>query len=322
MTEGGACCAPARDDAASDPATANPAPTLASQTLRAAISDDLIPLKGGFFEMGGARSSHAADLDSPPRRVRLSPFRLAATTVTNRQFQHFVAETGYVTTAEREGWSFVFHLFLANQRDHPVHPEGTPWWRRVDGACWHAPEGPCSTIDARLDHPVVHISWHDAQAFCAATGTTLPTEAQWEFAARAGRRRGLFPWGNALVPVAGHQMNVWQGRFPFETTAEDGFTGTAPVTAFAPNAYGFHNLTGNVWEWCADGFGPLPIAAARRPPLDPKGPSDAPAKVMRGGSYLCHASYCERYFVHSRTHNTADSTTGHIGFRVAAPGPP
>lgn len=277
----------------------------------------MIPLKGGFFEMGARRSKYAADLDSPPRRVALSEYQMAKFTVTNGMFARFIEESGYRTTAEREGWSFVFHLMLADPQAHSNAPAGTPWWRQVMGACWSAPEGPGSDIHKRADHPVTHVSWDDAQAFCDFTQTRLPTEAEWEFAARAARKHAKYPWGNQVTPNGQHRHNVWQGNFPLENTAEDGFAGTAPVDAFAPNDFGFHNMTGNVWEWCADGFGPLPYA--RHPPLrDPKNNADTARKVIRGGSYLCHPSYCERFYVHSRSHNTADSSTGNTGFRLAA----
>lgn len=313
---GSPCCAPK----ATGQRATKAAPALqsrASDDLRAALAQMMIPLKGGFFEMGARRSRYAEDLDSPPRRVAVSPFRLARFAVTNAIFARFIAESGYRTTAEREGWSFVFHLFLNEPKAHINAPAGTPWWRQVTDACWSAPEGPGTDTNARADHPVTHVSWDDAQAFCAFTDTRLPTEAEWEFAARAKRKHARYPWGTDATPKGEHRHNVWQGRFPMENTAEDGFAGTAPVDAFAPNDFGFSNMTGNVWEWCADGFGPLP--EAQHPPLrDPEGRSDAPRKVMRGGSYLCHPSYCERFYVHSRSHNTPDSSTGNIGFRLAA----
>lgn len=308
------CCAPARGGPVSDE---EPVGRSASDGLAQRIRALLVPLRGGFFEMGGRQSANAADLDGPPRRVAVSPFSIGRTTVTNALFAQFVAESGHVTTAEREGWSFVFHLFLPDPRAWPVAPEGTPWWRQVDGASWTHPEGPESTLDGRWDHPVTHVSWYDARAFCAFTGTRLPREAEWEFAARGGRRSGRFPWGNDAMPGGRHMHNVWQGEFPFRNSGEDGFIGTAPAGAFAANGHGLHAMTGNVWEWCADGFGPLP-AAARGVPRDPEGANGGRGRVMRGGSYLCHASYCERYYVHSRTGNSPDSSTGNIGFRVAA----
>jgi formylglycine-generating enzyme required for sulfatase activity len=191
----------------------------------------------------------------------------------------------------------------------------------VHGATWDHPEGPESDLDGREDHPAIHLNWFDALAFCNFTGCRLPTEAEWEFAARGGLARKQFPWGNALEPGGAHRHNVWQGRFPDDNSAEDGFVGTAPADAFPPNGYGLYNMTGNVWEWCADWFGPPPPTPP--PPLpirNPRGPEAGPGRVTRGGSYLCHSSYCERYKVHSRTHNTPDTSTGNLGFRPASDG--
>lgn len=287
-----------------------------SARLRDQVEATMARIKGGFFEMGGRVSRYAADLDGPPRRVAVSDFSIARVVVTNAMFAAFVAETGYRTTAEREGWSFVFHLFLGAPKNHVMAPPQTPWWRQVKGATWWAPEGPGSGVDERQDHPVTHVSWEDTQAFCKFTGTRLPTEAEWEYAARGGRKRAKYPWGNDPLPNGQHRHNVWQGNFPLENSAEDGFAGTAPVDTYEPNGFGLFNMTGNVWEWCADWFGSLP--AAKHPPVrNPRGANSGDRKVMRGGSYLCHPDYCERFYVHSRSHNTPESSTGNIGFRVA-----
>ena len=315
------CCPGPRGRVEASPQWPGTEAARASEGLRRMIASDMVTLKGGFFEMGARRTRYAPDQDGPPRRVALSPFAISRVAVSNAVFARFVTESGYRTTAEREGWSFVFQGHLADPSAHPETPPGTPWWRKVAGACWHAPEGPGSGIEARWEHPVTHVSWDDATAFCVFTGTRLPTEAEWEYAARGGLRRMKYPWGNALQPGGTHCHNVWQGPFPEVDTAEDGFAGPAPVTAFEPNGYGLWNMTGNVWEWCADWFGALP-EARRPPPRDPSGPESGPGRVMRGGSFMCHASYCERYFVHSRTMNTPDSSTGHIGFRVANVHPP
>jgi len=246
---------------------------------------------------------------------------MAPTSVTNRQYQRFVDATGYRTVAEREGWSFVFHLLLDEPSDWPESPQNLPWWRRVDGAYWCVPEGPGSDISGREDHPVVHIAWYDAVAYCNWSGLILPSEAQWERAARGGNVRQRFPWGNEMMPGGHHAMNTFQGEFPRSNTAEDGWRGTAPADAFAPNRFGLYNMTGNVWEWVADCFGALP-EAKRIPLMDPiRIAGDIKAanpRVQRGGSYLCHESYCDRYHVHSRTANDPDSSTGHCGFRVAS----
>jgi formylglycine-generating enzyme required for sulfatase activity len=288
----------------------------ASSDLRAAASTTLTTVPEGFFEMGARRARYASDGEGPVRRIYTSAFRIARYAVTNRLYGDFVNESRYRSVAEREGWSFVFDGFLPANHAYPLSPEGTPWWRQVPGAAWNTPEGPGSGIEGRLDHPVVHVSWLDAMAFCEFTGMRLPTDAEWEKAARGGLKHKLFPWGNALEPPEGHRHNVWQGRFPDGNTGDDGYPGTAPVSAFAPNGYGLHNMTGNVWEWCADWF-EMPTIG-RLPARNPKGPATGHQKVLRGGSHLCHASYCERYHVHSRTRNTPDSTTGHMGFRIAA----
>jgi sulfatase modifying factor 1 len=181
-------------------------------------------------------------------------------------------------------------------------------------AYWAQPEGPHSTILERLDHPVVHISWNDANAYCRWSRTRLPTEAEWELAARGGLEQAAFPWGDELTPVGEHRCNIWQGIFPNLNTTEDGYLGTAPVHAFAANGYGLFNVAGNVWEWCHDTFSPrYHLLTASENPLH-----DAPAseRSLRGGSFLCHNSYCNRYRVAARNSNTPDSSASNIGFRV------
>lgn len=292
---------------------------VADAVRRRVLRDALVPVPGGIFEMGTRISTYPEDLDSPRRKVRVSAFRIGAGTVTNAEFAEFVATTGYRTVAEREGWSFVFHLLLEDPAAWPLSPAGLPWWRRVDGACWSAPEGPGSDWRARPDHPVVLVCWHDARAYCHWAGLRLPRDAEWERAARGGHARRRFPWGNALAPRGRHMMNVWQGDFPHRNSAEDGHVGTAPARSFPPNEYGLYNMTGNVWEWVADRFGPRP-APGRLPEQDPVGPAEGGQVVQRGGSFLCHASHCDRYHVHSRTATTPDSATSNAGFRVAASG--
>lgn len=289
-----------------------PAPDAIRGELRARLK----PIPGGIFDMGARKSTFAADLDSPRLKVKLRPFLMSPVSATNADYRRFVDATGYRTVAEHEGWSYVFHLLLADAALWPISPPGLPWWRRVDGACWYLPEGPGSSIADRLNHPVVHVCWYDALAYCTWAGLSLPTEAQWECAARGGLARRKFPRGDEMMPGGSHAMNTFQGEFPDQNTAEDGWPGTAPVDAFCPNGYGMFNMTGNVWEWVADYFGPRP-AQTRLPLADPTGPARGHARVQRGGSYLCHVSYCDRYHVHSRTKNDPDSSTGHIGFRVA-----
>ena len=235
--------------------------------------------------------------------------------MTNREFAEFVEATNYRTDAETYGWSYVFHLFLSRKTLHrtPQRPDQTPWWVPVTGASWEAPEGPNSGIDERLEHPVVHISWQDASAYCAWAGTRLPTEAEWELAARGGLEQQRFPWGNKLTPKSEHRCNIWQGQFPDVNTAADGWVSTAPANAYKPNGFGLYNVSGNVWEWCNDWFSPTHHITAD--PNNPIGPGHGQRRVLRGGSYLCHRSYCNRYRVAARSSNTPDSSSGNLGFR-------
>jgi formylglycine-generating enzyme required for sulfatase activity len=246
--------------------------------------------------------------------VTLRPFRLDAHQVTNRRFAAFVAATGYATEAERYGWSYVFHLFLDPAMNLPS-PEGTPWWRKVDGAFWAAPEGPGSSVADRQDHPAVHIAWNDAAAFAAWAAGRLPSEAEWEYAAKGGSAAARFPWGDAEPDDTSAFCNIWQGDFPRRNTLADGFLGTAPVDAFAPNGFGLFNMSGNAWEWCADPFRvrSLSQAAKRRNAAA----AAERERVMKGGSYLCHISYCYRYRIAARSGRSPDTSAGHTGFRVA-----
>lgn len=276
--------------------------------------DSRVRLPGGTFLMGTEDpEGFRADGEGPVREVRVSPFRIDARAVSNARFAAFADATGHVTEAERFGWSYVFAGFLpAALRRGAGRPEGTPWWCGVEGAAWRAPEGPGSTLDGREDHPVVHVSWNDAVAYCRWAGARLPTEAEWEYAARGGLEQARYPWGDELTPEGEHRCNIWQGTFPTRDTAEDGYAGTAPVDAYRPNGYGLFNMAGNVWEWCADRWG-TEHGTGRR--SNPRGPKSGAERVMRGGSYLCHRSYCNRYRVAARTRNTPDSTTGNLGFR-------
>jgi formylglycine-generating enzyme len=263
-----------------------------------------------------AGDGYRADGEELVHTVRLSPFGIAAHAVTNARFARFAEATGHVTDAERYGWSFVFGGLLPDDFPPTRAAAHAPWWRQVYGADWSHPEGPQSGLTGRAHHPVVHVSWNDALAYCAWIGTRLPTEAEWEYAARGGLEGARFPWGAEREPGGEHRMNVFQGRFPAENTCADGYAGTAPVDAFPANGYGLQNTTGNVWEWCSDRFDPSYYASS--PVEDPPGPAVGSHRVMRGGSYLCHASYCNRYRVDARSGNGPDSSAGNIGFRVAA----
>nr|6S07_A Chain A, Formylglycine-generating enzyme [Thermomonospora curvata DSM 43183]6XTL_A Chain A, Formylglycine-generating enzyme [Thermomonospora curvata DSM 43183]6XTM_A Chain A, Formylglycine-generating enzyme [Thermomonospora curvata DSM 43183]6XTN_A Chain A, Formylglycine-generating enzyme [Thermomonospora curvata DSM 43183]6XTO_A Chain A, Formylglycine-generating enzyme [Thermomonospora curvata DSM 43183]6XTP_A Chain A, Formylglycine-generating enzyme [Thermomonospora curvata DSM 43183]6XT len=285
------------------------------------IAKGMVAIPGGTFRMGGEDpDAFPEDGEGPVRTVRLSPFLIDRYAVSNRQFAAFVKATGYVTDAERYGWSFVFHAHVAPGTPvmDAVVPEA-PWWVAVPGAYWKAPEGPGSSITDRPNHPVVHVSWNDAVAYATWAGKRLPTEAEWEMAARGGLDQARYPWGNELTPRGRHRCNIWQGTFPVHDTGEDGYTGTAPVNAFAPNGYGLYNVAGNVWEWCADWWS-ADWHATESPAtrIDPRGPETGTARVTKGGSFLCHESYCNRYRVAARTCNTPDSSAAHTGFRCAA----
>jgi formylglycine-generating enzyme required for sulfatase activity len=254
------------------------------------------------------------DGEGPAHPVELPPFWIDETCVTNERFNDFVNATAYRTESERFGWSFVFfgHLPPALQvnRQRVV---GSEWWCRIDGASWRHPEGPSSNIKKRWAHPVVQVSWHDALAYCAWAGKRLPTEAEWEYAARGGTTATPYWWGRDLEPDNRHRMNVWQGVFPDQNTQADGHFGPAPARSYKANPFGLYNVTGNVWEWCHDWFDPAYYRSS--PVASPPGPATGERRVMRGGSYLCHASYCNRYRVDARSSNTPDSATTNLGFR-------
>ena len=316
MTEakaGGACCGP---DAERLSVAAVEAPAAAATAeQRAQIRMGMIELPGGTFLMGSEYAEgFAKDGEGPVRPVTLRAFAIDQYPVTNAGFRSFVEATGYRTEAERFGWSFVFwaHVRPELVRDTVA---AVPWWCQVPGAAWSAPEGPGSNTRGREDHPVVHVSWNDAAAYARWAGLRLPTEAEWEYAARGGLEQKLYPWGDKLRPGGEHRCNIWQGDFPNEDTADDGYAGTSPVEAYAPNGYGMYSITGNTWEWCADWFSAeFHVTAARD---EPAGPPEGEARVMKGGSFLCHKSYCNRYRVAARTSNTPDSSASNIGFRCA-----
>lgn len=276
-------------------------------------------LEGGTFEMGtNDAEGFPNDGEGPVRKVEIAPFRISVCAITNAQFQSFVYATGYRTEAERFGWSFVFHLLVSEETTrHSIgSPQQVPWWLAIEGANWKSPEGPDSDIVDRMDHPVVHVSWNDAIKFCKWSGTRLPSEAEWEYAARGGLQGKRYPWGDLLKPDGKHMCNIWQGKFPVKNNGSDGYIGTAPARTFEPNGYGLYNVSGNVWEWCADWFSPS--YHSQTPDVNPVFNFETGRRSMRGGSYLCHRSYCNRYRVAARNSNTPDSSSGHCGFRVVA----
>jgi formylglycine-generating enzyme required for sulfatase activity len=280
----------------------------------------MVRLDGGRFLMGSeSPEAFPGDGEGPVRQVLLDPFYISKFPVTNAQFAEFISRTGYITDAQRWGWSFVFRNHVPEPQRGPALP-ATPWWVRVDNANWLYPEGPSpeganQPAAERPHHPTVQVSWNDAQAYCDWAGVRLPTEAEWEFAARGGLEQKIYPWGDELMPDGRHMCNIWQGTFPDLDLAEDGFSSPAPVNSFEPNGYGLYTVAGNVWEWCADYFDAQWHQTAS--PVNPVGPASGTTRVMRGGSYLCNKSYCFRYRNAARTANTPDSATGNIGFRVA-----
>lgn len=282
-------------------------------------SPDMIRLQAGKFLMGTeATDGFPGDGEGPIREVHLDAFDIDSTAVTNREFRRFIRDTGYTTESERFGWSYVFKL-LVSKRVYKTALKGQlpelPWWLAINGANWKNPEGPGTNIKKRPDHPVVHVSWNDAIAYCEWADKRLPSEAEWEYAARGGLQQARYAWGDDLTPDGEHMCNIWQGKFPDLNSMDDGHLGTAPVKSFLPNGFGLYEVSGNVWEWCADWFSvDFHLDASLENPL---GPDSGDGRVMRGGSFLCHDSYCNRYRVGARSRNTPDTGTSNLGFRCA-----
>lgn len=308
----------------------------------------MVWVPGGTFTMGSHDDSSRAN-ERPTHTVRVDGFWIDRTVVTNAQFEKFVKATGYVTTAEKTPtWEEIKNQLPpgAPKPDDSVFVAGslvfTPsagpvdrsdmrnFWRWVPGASWRHPEGPGSDISARMDHPVVQVSWYDAQAYAAWAGKRLPTEAEWEFASRGGLEGKKFPWGDSYQVRGKFMANTWQGDFPYRNTGEDGFVGTAPVRSFPPNGHGLFDMAGNVWQWCADRYSADTFArrAGEQSCHNPQGPGDGvqavsssqEERVTKGGSFLCHYSYCESYRPAARRGTPPDTGTSHIGFRCARSG--
>ena len=306
------CCAPSSErDAKSSvsPFVITPA--------KGAVGGPMVSLPGGTFLMGtDYPRGFIQDGEGPVRQVTLSPFEIDAFPVTNEDFAKFISATAYQTDAERFGWSFVFWGHIPEERFEDLVEDTiaqAPWWCKVAGAAWFAPEGPGSDVATRGRHPVVHVSWNDAHAYAQWASKSLPTEAQWEYAARGGLEQKLYPWGDELTPDQRPMCNIWQGQFPLEDTGEDGFIGSCPVDAFPPNGFGVYSVSGNTWDWCGDWFQVI----HKEESTDPVGPCHGESKVLKGGSFLCHDSYCNRYRVGARTQSPPDSSSSNVGFRCA-----
>lgn len=258
---------------------------------------------------------HPGDGEGPTRTVSIGRFELAQTPVTNTQFAAFVEETGFRTVAEVEGTAFVFVGHQADaggERDEM--PMEEPWWRLVPAADWRHPEGPSSDIEDRPDHPVVQVAWMDAIAYCQWSGCRLPTEAEWEYAARGGLEQARYPWGDETPTGDPLRANVWHGPFPDQDPQATGPVGTVAGMSFEPNGYGLYQMVGNVWEWCTDWFDATFHRDEQR--VNPTGPTAGVRRVVRGGSYLCHPSYCDRSRVAARSSRLPDASAGNLGFRV------
>ncbi|MBI1372404.1 MAG: SUMF1/EgtB/PvdO family nonheme iron enzyme [Phycisphaera sp.] len=315
------CCTPNAARAPGDVARTGDAVTIAITHADTGDTAGMARLDGGAFVMGtDSDEAWAADGEGPVREVTVRPIWIDACCVTNAQYAAFVEATGYVTDAERYEWSYVFHLHVPKRYRERLRGErsvvGAEWWLAVPGACWRRPEGERSDVKDRGDHPVAHVSWADAQAYCRWAGKRLPTEAEWEYAARGGREQTIYPWGDNLTPRGRRMCNIFEGRFPNDYDATAAHRGTCPADAYSPNGFGLHNVSGNVWEWCADWFSPTwHVEASDATRHEPRGPSTGERRSQRGGSFLCHRSYCNRYRLAARYHNTPDTSGSNAGFR-------
>jgi len=328
---------------ASDPANGEPARSDPTPQPTGATPPGMVWIPGGEFTMGD-NSAHAHMVEKPAHRVRVDEFWMDQTEVTNAQFREFVLATGYVSTAESipkledimsqvppgtpppppETLVAGSMVFSPPARSVPLHRFDL-WWHWTPAADWRHPNGPGSSIDGMDDHPVVHVSWDDAVAYTKWAGKELPTEAQWEFAARGGLDEKRFVWGNEPLSETKPRLNIWQGSFPVANAETDGYSRTAPVKSFAPNGFGLYEMAGNVWEWCSDWYRPdtYHLRAGQNLVVNPTGPESsfdprepyAPKRVLRGGSFLCNDSYCSAYRPSARRGNSIDTGMSHMGFR-------
>ncbi|MEH2512427.1 sulfatase modifying factor 1 [Nitrobacteraceae bacterium AZCC 1564] len=308
------------------------------QRLKDRQTDDMVWIPGGTFRMGS--DSHYSE-EAPAHRVSVDGFWMDRTPVTNRQFKQFVKATGHVTFAEiapdsKDYPGALPHMLYAGSLVFvpPRHPvdlrDWSQWWSFMKGADWRHPYGPKSNINVHDNHPAVHVSFSDALAYAKWAGKDLPTEAEWEFAARGGLDGAEFAWGDELTPGGVHMANTWQGEFPRQNLSEDGFERTSPVASFPPNGYGLYDMIGNVWEWTSDWYIARHEADAAKPCCIPKNPRGAletesydpcqpnikiPRKVLKGGSHLCAPNYCRRYRPAARHPEPIDTSTSHVGFR-------
>jgi len=301
----------------------------------------MVWIKPGTFGMGGDNKQAAPD-EYPKHKVRVNGFWMDATEVTNAQFAEFVKATGYITTAERKpDWNelkkqvppgtpkpddsvLVAASLVFDPPNHEVQlNDYSQWWAWKKGANWRHPHGPGSNLKGKENYPVVHVSWFDAVAYCKWAGKRLPTEAEWEWAARGGLQNKIYPWGDEPVDEGKVKANTWQGHFPNSNTLRDKFYGLAPVASFAPNGYRLFDMAGNAWEWCADYYHSDYYQTVANGAINPKGPANshdpdepfAKKRVIRGGSFLCNDSYCSGYRVARRMKSTEDSGMEHVGFR-------
>jgi sulfatase modifying factor 1 len=302
----------------------------------------MILIPGGQFQMGG--DNDQADKDEYPKHtVELSSFYMDITEVTNAQFKAFADATGYVTTAEKKpDWEelkkslppgtpkppdsvLVAASLVFKATGGPVNLQDyAQWWEWVPGANWKEPQGPGSTITGKDNYPVIHISWDDAMAYCKWSGKRLPTEAEWEYAARGGQQNNIYPWGNEHINTGQTKANSWEGNFPYLNKKTDGYVTSAPVKQYAPNKYGLYDMAGNVWEWCSDWYNFNYYQTAKEKiSINPKGPAQSydpqdpytPKRSLRGGSFLCNDTYCSGYRVARRMKTSPDTGMEHTGFR-------